>query len=276
VPTHEIGHVLGLPHTHGGRDTGICPGGIIDGDSPPVSDTPPDPGLGHGTRVAEGCIYDPPDADECPLLLSFHPDTENIMSYTRLECLLDFTSGQHQVMRGADVSAPSITVHATVSEGAPSPFVTCPAGDGGSVVIDVDFALESASPGDIDASRITLVPAPGPVTFLDAAPIEADGPATAANGYQTSFTVSKVIGCGNADLEVQLDGHYIGDISVDVNSFDVNGDGAVNLMELGVFAMILDLCSGQQGYNDCYDFVDNGCIDIDDQNAFVPHYGHSD
>lgn len=65
IISHEIGHCLGLLHTH---DDSI--------EQESVS--------GDNCDIAGDCVCDTP-AD---------PDTENIMSYTRVECLNHFTNGQ--------------------------------------------------------------------------------------------------------------------------------------------------------------------------------------
>jgi len=103
VISHEIGHALGLLHTHDFSIEIEDPIGnncSIAGDC--VCDTPADPDLHHGECVDGNCDYIPlvcydfndsgDVVDEDP----YNPDTENIMSYTNLECLNHFTFGQFE------------------------------------------------------------------------------------------------------------------------------------------------------------------------------------
>lgn len=78
VSAHELGHCLNLLHTH-------HPGGDK------VTDTPLDPDLRN--RVNAACQYTGGG--------EFNPLTNNIMSYSRIECLTDFTNGQGYRMRYA-------------------------------------------------------------------------------------------------------------------------------------------------------------------------------
>jgi len=79
VSAHELGHCLNLYHTH-------QPGGDM------VNDTPNDPGLGPH-NVNSNCEYTGEGG--------FSPLANNIMSYSRIICLSDFTEGQGQRMRQA-------------------------------------------------------------------------------------------------------------------------------------------------------------------------------
>ena len=161
IPGHEVGHVLGLPHTHGAHEQD-CPVAVINADSPPVPDTPPDPGLKKGFRLGPGCTYAPPDAATCPILLQYHPDTGNIMSYTALACMDHFTPGQYRVMKE---STRPFVVNATVT--AAPVHAVCPQGDGDVLTVSVDMDLEGStgSIGVIDATRLSLgAPAPGSVS----------------------------------------------------------------------------------------------------------------
>ncbi len=93
VLSHEVGHCLGLLHTHHNYDR-------PDAENPDksncdtagdcVCDTPADPYLLG--KVNQACEYNN-DEDE------YSPDTKNIMSYARLECRKHFTPGQGTRMR---------------------------------------------------------------------------------------------------------------------------------------------------------------------------------
>ena len=99
--SHEVGHCLGLLHTHEFHQTceditGHPPECLICGDQ--ICDTPPDPGL-------QRTFYDPitnPNGNvniECNYIGDeYAPDTRNIMSYTPYPCAEWFTSGQAERM----------------------------------------------------------------------------------------------------------------------------------------------------------------------------------
>ena len=91
VVSHEVGHCLGLYHTHSGRgcwDNANCPENI-DGSNCTtcgdlVCDTPADPCL---SGVVDGfCNYTGGGG--------FNPDADNIMSYTLPNCMENLTFGQ--------------------------------------------------------------------------------------------------------------------------------------------------------------------------------------
>ncbi|GAB4371771.1 MAG: hypothetical protein Kow0042_14700 [Calditrichia bacterium] len=91
VLSHEMGHCLGLWHTHSGRgcnDFANCPE-AIDGSNCAtcgdlVCDTPADPCLNGNVNAQCQYIGPPP----------FTPNVENIISYTPPECMTHFTPGQ--------------------------------------------------------------------------------------------------------------------------------------------------------------------------------------
>lgn len=92
---HEIGHVLGLLHTHESGDE------LVDGSNCQIAgdlvcDTPADPTLRYST-VDSSCRYYGTARDAKGQL--YHPDTKNIMSYSRKECRTSFTPGQFKRVR---------------------------------------------------------------------------------------------------------------------------------------------------------------------------------
>ncbi len=109
---HETGHCLNLYHTHHGtsgestNDPGACielpdgSNGKICGDY--IWTTPADPGLKNKTTgeyfVDENCYYI--ESNE------YNPDTRNIMSYSRINCMDHFTNEQAIRMRRAIVNSP--------------------------------------------------------------------------------------------------------------------------------------------------------------------------
>lgn len=113
VVSHEVGHCLNLYHTHHGHSiaepaSSTYPDAceeLIDGSNNTVcgdyvQDTPADSGLRVDgidyTNIS--CTYTKGDG--------YNPDTKNIMSYTRPNCLEHFTNGQGIRMRDAILNSP--------------------------------------------------------------------------------------------------------------------------------------------------------------------------
>lgn len=91
VLSHELGHCLGLYHTHSGRgcnDNANCAENINGSNCSTcgdlVCDTPADPCLSGNVNTSCEYIGDP----------AFSPDVNNIMSYSPPDCLNRLTSGQ--------------------------------------------------------------------------------------------------------------------------------------------------------------------------------------
>jgi len=109
VLIHEIGHYLSLPHTHG-NGNGVCPlsDELVDGSNCEAGgdgfcDTPADPNLYYacGDEIVDTktCTYigTAKDANGD----SYHPLTNNIMSYSPQNCRTSFTDEQIWQMRYA-------------------------------------------------------------------------------------------------------------------------------------------------------------------------------
>ena len=103
---HEVGHYLGLYHTHGKSNCGDLTDELADGTNcdtagDDVCDTPADPNLlgpnCNGYEVNGACEYTGtrPDAAGQP----FAPDTRNIMAYSRPACRQYLTAGQFERVR---------------------------------------------------------------------------------------------------------------------------------------------------------------------------------
>ncbi len=98
--SHEMGHCLGLFHTHHGMEQGACEELVnrsncqTCGDY--VCDTPSDPNLFLEVEP-EHCTWSGHATDSRGE--SMQPDLHNIMSYTHPRCMLRFTQGQGQRMR---------------------------------------------------------------------------------------------------------------------------------------------------------------------------------
>jgi hypothetical protein len=93
ILTHEMGHCLGLYHTHSSVENvdrvGACKNCETTGDL--LCDTPADPGLNRSGMLS-GCNYIGTVTDGCGWIYS--PDPQNIMSYAPRVCQTYFTSGQ--------------------------------------------------------------------------------------------------------------------------------------------------------------------------------------
>lgn len=113
VISHEMGHILGLWHTHHGTfdhpgETGNDPTAcaeFADGSNSNICgdyilDTPADPNLDFNVQNNScawnlyGTVY---DTNNPPML--YNPSTKNFMAYTSLSCMEEFTTEQGNVMR---------------------------------------------------------------------------------------------------------------------------------------------------------------------------------
>jgi hypothetical protein len=117
VITHEMGHVLGLWHTHHGTVNENSPSlecpELVNGSylnrtvcGDYIDDTPADPGLRYEAsfppypyiyRVNQSCVYS--DAITDANGDSYTPSTNNYMSYTRLNCFEEFSPKQVIAMK---------------------------------------------------------------------------------------------------------------------------------------------------------------------------------
>ncbi len=99
---HELGHVMGLLHTHESGAT--CPE-LVDGSNCTtcgdlICDTKASPNLNYDTvKVNDAtCEYRGADVDANNML--YNPDVHNIMSYNFLHCIDEFSADQGARMRG--------------------------------------------------------------------------------------------------------------------------------------------------------------------------------
>ncbi len=113
---HELGHCLGLFHTHRGaaEDPGRACDELVNGSNCStcgdfVCDTPADPVLSTAT-VDAGCNY---TGNETQGGVAYRPNTRNIMSYSRPTCRDQLTAGQAEriatALRNVPVLAPVFT-----------------------------------------------------------------------------------------------------------------------------------------------------------------------
>lgn len=88
---HEMGHILGLSHTHVPSDNELVDGSNCTTAGDYLCDTPADPGLST-SNVNSNCIYTgtATDANGDP----YNPLTNNFMSYSRYTCRSAFTQQQ--------------------------------------------------------------------------------------------------------------------------------------------------------------------------------------
>ena len=92
---HELGHLFGLPHTHGGSPDELVDGSNCATEGDYICDTPADPTLSN-SLVNTSCIYTgtATDANGMPYV----PDPNNIMSYSRKNCRNYFSPMQYDVI----------------------------------------------------------------------------------------------------------------------------------------------------------------------------------
>lgn len=91
---HEIGHYMGLMHTHGGSSDELVDGSNCSSEGDMICDTPADPGLSG--LVDTACMYTGTalDANNQP----YQPDPTNIMSYSRKVCRTGFSPMQYAMI----------------------------------------------------------------------------------------------------------------------------------------------------------------------------------
>lgn len=94
--SHEMGHFLGLSHTHGNSNTNLT-NELVDGSNCDsagdfICDTPADPQL-SGSNVTAACNYIGVEFDANGD--QFQPNPLNIMSYSRKSCRTEFSTGQY-------------------------------------------------------------------------------------------------------------------------------------------------------------------------------------
>jgi len=105
ILSHELGHVLGLPHSHGYTNSGTTDE-LVDGSNCGTAgdrfcDTPADPNLLG--KVGSGCVYTGTARDANGML--YKPMTRNIMSYTNSACADTLTPMQLARARAVALAA---------------------------------------------------------------------------------------------------------------------------------------------------------------------------
>lgn len=93
---HEVGHYFDLYHTHETAFGFECPNGSNCGDAGDLlCDTPADPKLSDLVTAAPACSYIGPSSSICG---TYHPQTNNLMSYAPKACRDLFTGSQRSKM----------------------------------------------------------------------------------------------------------------------------------------------------------------------------------
>jgi hypothetical protein len=92
---HELGHLFGLPHTHGGSADELVDGSNCATEGDYICDTPADPTLSNSV-VSINCIYTGTATDANGM--QYVPDPNNIMSYSRKNCRNYFSPIQYMVI----------------------------------------------------------------------------------------------------------------------------------------------------------------------------------
>lgn len=157
----------------------------------------------------------------------------------------------------------------------------CPQGDAGTLQLSLDFN-DASIDGDIPADSIVLGnPFGGNVKMFGSGPVTADGPATAANGYQTTITQTLIGGCsgdGVVEFPVRVNGRLAGTAFVSVRSADLNASGHVDKLDFSQFANSWEAFAGGATYDTCADLVnDDGmnCVSSFDYFALYVHWQHA-
>lgn len=91
---HELGHYMGVMHTHGGSSDELVDGSNCTTEGDLLCDTPADPNISGLVDVS--CAYTGTglDANNMP----YQPDVTNIMSYSRKVCRTAFTPMQYALI----------------------------------------------------------------------------------------------------------------------------------------------------------------------------------
>lgn len=88
---HEIGHYFNLLHTHGGSSNELVDGSNCGTEGDLICDTPADPNLSG--KVNSSCNYTGSETDANGD--TYNPATQNVMSYSRKSCRLEFSPQQY-------------------------------------------------------------------------------------------------------------------------------------------------------------------------------------
>lgn len=91
---HELGHYMGVMHTHGGSPDELVDGSNCSTEGDYLCDTPADPNISG--LVNSSCIYTGTDVDLNGM--AYQPDVSNVMSYSRKSCRISFTPMQYALI----------------------------------------------------------------------------------------------------------------------------------------------------------------------------------
>ncbi len=159
-------------------------------------------------------------------------------------------------------------------------LLICPQGDAETLVIYLDF-FDDAMTDDVPADSIVLGdPTGGNLTLFSSGPITADGPATSANGYQTTITYPYIGGCScseTASIPIRVNGVLAGTAFIIARSPDLDASGLVDATDLNIFIASYTKCDEDPGYDCCADFVESeppGCVDLVDLSTLAFHWLH--
>ncbi len=300
VMTHEVGHVLGLNHTHEHDfvpDTVMAPQPYGFRISEEICCGLP----GGGFFVNSSCEYVyTPEQQACIQTYNgidlgdyIGSDPKNIMAYSTVNCIEYLTPGQGSRMRDFLRNDPRLqsrwTTGVTVASYAEvlagsrlsmpqNSAASCPGGDADALVVEIELNPVLVN-GSIASSRFTLgTPSNSSIVFHDSS-MEAEFDLSESTNWKTEIKIEAISGCGVADVPVLWDGDEVGSARISITSLDFVGTGssagAVDIADYSQFGMALGKCDGESGFNGCADFNGDDCVNINDYSLFGSHYGHS-
>lgn len=154
-------------------------------------------------------------------------------------------------------------------------------GFGLSVAVEGDTAVVGAlleeGPTDPQAAGAAYLFTRTGSVWTEQAKLKASDPSENANFGATIALDgdTALIGAGGDDpLGITDAGSaYVFDVNCSACSGDTDGDGDVDLSDLGVLLAAFGACSGDAGYDATADFDANGCIDLSDLGTLLSAYG---
>ena len=157
-------------------------------------------------------------------------------------------------------------------------WALCPGEDPGSLQFTITFDADSMV---TDAFAADLRLASDVSGLIPSDAVSATDDATFGNDYTTTFDFPTPTGCPQGLLRIQYRSAGSGGATVwhdiathrsGVARFDVDGDGVLELGDVGAFSAAYGLCEGDPAYNTCADIDASGCVNLSDLSKFAIAY----